>query len=318
MNDFKSRNLGTLALVVGVAMMIGAPADAQRRSRGGSRGARTHQTPPATTVAPKQTTPDQRSMAEERTGRQAAGQQPQELKKVPPKSGGLAKGLIGGLVAGGLIGALMGGGRGSLAGGGLFMALMQVALIGGLIWFLLRMFRRRTHPAARGDATQTSFVRMEQRTAPMPTGSHGYSGAARTTPNDEIEIRDSDKQEFERLLVEVKDAFGREDYARLRELTTPEIMSYLAEEISQNAVNGHRNSVSGTQLIGAEVAEAWREGSTDYATIAMRHESIDLIVDRNSGAIIEGDAARPRQATELWTFVREANDPWRLSAIQHV
>lgn len=77
-----------------------------------------------------------------------------------------------------------------------------------------------------------------------------------------------------------------------------------------------RNNVMGTQLIDAEVAEAWREDSTDYATIAMRYESIDVMLDRRSGAVIEGDPTRPTQATELWTFAREANGSWRLSAVQ--
>lgn len=299
-------------MVVAAAMMIGAPADAQRR-RGGNRGARTHQAPPPTAVAPGQTAPAQRSMTPKPYGSPAAAQ-----RKALPKSRGLTRGLIGGLVAGGLIGALMGGGMGALAGAGMFMALIQAALIGGLIWLLFRMFRRRpAHPVSYGSAMQAPFVATEPRPAPMPAPSQGFSAAPPFAATHEIEIFAGDRQAFEHLLVEVKNAFGREDYARLRELTTAEMMSYLAEELGQNAMNGHHNSVSGTRLIDAEVAEAWREGSTAYATIAMRHESIDVILDRNNGAIVEGDPARPRQATELWTFVREASGPWRLSAIQH-
>lgn len=156
----------------------------------------------------------------------------------------------------------------------------------------------------------------EPRPGPTPTRSHGFSGAPLATPDQDIEIHDGDKQAFERLLVEVQDAFGQEDYAGLRERTTPEIMSYFAEELSQNATNGRRNNVSATRLLDAEVAEAWREGSTDYATIAMRYESIDVVLDRNIGTVIEGDPTRPTRATELWTFAREANRPWRLSSVQ--
>lgn len=64
------------------------------------------------------------------------------------------------------------------------------------------------------------------------------------------------------------------------------------------------------------MAEAWREGDRDYATAAMRYEAIDVVRDRTSGAVLEGDPARPLQTTELWTFVRQGGGAWKLSAIQ--
>ena len=131
-----------------------------------------------------------------------------------------------------------------------------------------------------------------------------------------MEIQANDKEAFERLLIEVQDAFGREDYGMLRACTTPEVMSYLAEELSQNATKGQRNEVSGTELLEAEVAESWSENGSDYATIAMQYQSIDIMRDRNTGAVIDGDPSTPSRTTELWTFVRDANNAWRLSAIQ--
>ena len=53
-----------------------------------------------------------------------------------------------------------------------------------------------------------------------------------------------------------------------------------------------------------------------YATAALRYSSIDVMVDRQSGAVLEGDADRPTETTELWTFVRHPNEGWKLSAIQ--
>ena len=37
-----------------------------------------------------------------------------------------------------------------------------------------------------------------------------------------------------------------------------------------------------------------------------------------TGAVVEGDADRPTETTELWTFVRHPNEGWKLSAIQQV
>ena len=142
---------------------------------------------------------------------------------------------------------------------------------------------------------------------------------ASAPPTDaELALSSADQETFERLLVELQNAFGHEDYARLRTITTPEIMSYLAEELSDNATHGRRNEVTGTRLFDGEVSEAWREEGADYATIALRYESIDVMRDRTSGAILSGDAGRPTETTELWTFVRPVGTSggWKVSAIQ--
>jgi predicted lipid-binding transport protein (Tim44 family) len=137
-----------------------------------------------------------------------------------------------------------------------------------------------------------------------------------TGPAWEIPIEAADQAAFETLLKEIQDAFGREDYAGLRERCTPEVMGYLAEELSDNATHGKKNEVTGTRLLQADVGEAWRENDIDYATAAMRYESIDLMRDRTSGAVLSGDPNTPSQTTELWTFARHIGGPWKLSAIQ--
>jgi predicted lipid-binding transport protein (Tim44 family) len=322
MSRFNTGNLGAIALGLSAVVMLTVPheADARRGGSFGSRGARTFQAPPKTQVAPRQSAPVQRSMTEKSANPAAA----QSARTAPAnRGGGMAKGLIGGLIAGGLIGALLGGGLGSLAGSGMLMALLQVALIGGAAFLLIRMFRRRQGQApamagAHGGAMPSPFANMAPRQDFTPAPSRGFSAApvAAAATGGDLPIDDADRAAFERLLVEVQDAFGKEDYARLRERTTPEVMSYFAEELGQNATSGRRNEVSGTQLLDAEVAEAWSEGADDYATIAMRYESIDVMRDRTTGAVIEGNPDRPTQVTELWTFKRDPDGSWRLSAVQ--
>jgi predicted lipid-binding transport protein (Tim44 family) len=240
--------------------------------------------------------------------------QPQPTRRF----GGIGRGLIGGLIAGGLIGALMGHGSGwgmgyGRMGGGLIIGLIQLLILGGLIWFVVGLFRRNSVPSDgslyRQDVPQ--FGTDQSYNAPT-AGPYG----AQPQPMMEFAITDGDKADFERLLEEVQDAFGREDFGRLRELTTPEVMSYLSEELSQNATSGQRNEVSATRLIDAEIAEAWREANVEYATIAMRYESIDVMRDRASGAVVSGDPRYPTEANELWTFVRPIGGAWKLSAIQ--
>ena len=232
--------------------------------------------------------------------------------------GGLGGGLVGGLIAGGLIGSMMGhgggwgGGYGGM-GGSLIISLIQLLALGGLIWFVVGLFRRKSSPSEGSSFGQNiSQFGSSQPVGGPPAGSF----AAQTPAVVEMVISESDKATFERLLNDVQDAFGREDYGRLRELTTPEIMSYLSEELSQNATSGRRNDVSATRLIDAQVSEAWQEDDVDYATIAMRYESIDVMRDRTSNAVVSGDPHNLTETTELWTFVRPAAGAWKLSAIQ--
>lgn len=315
----KTRNASVIAMCLAVFAMVAEPADARRNF--GSRGSRTAVAPPPTAVAPKQVAPVQRSTTERPAPAQAAGASRPGAAQ-PNKFGGLAKGLIGGLVAGGLLGMLMGNGFGAFNGSGILMALLQVAMIGGLIWFALRLFRRRSvaAPAGAGMAqfAGAPFSGANQGGFPAQGGfaAEPRSMAAATVVSHELAITRDDQKSFEHLLMEVQEALSAEDYARLRACSTPEVMSYLAEELSQNATRGLRNEISAIKLLEAEVAEAWSEGAEDYATIAMLYERIDVMRDRQSGVAVEGDADHPSRSTELWTFVRCAPHSWRLSAIQ--
>jgi predicted lipid-binding transport protein (Tim44 family) len=102
----------------------------------------------------------------------------------------------------------------------------------------------------------------------------------------------------------------------LRRLATPEMVSYLSEELADNAKNGIRNEVSNVSLLEADIAESWREDDRDYATAALRYESLDVMRDRATGKIVAGEADRPTETTELWTFTRQNGGDWKLAAIQ--
>jgi predicted lipid-binding transport protein (Tim44 family) len=236
------------------------------------------------------------------------------LQRRPGLFGGFGGGLLTGLLAGGLIGHFFGHGYGygwgGNAGGGLLAMLFQLALVGGGIWLVMRLFRRRSDvPPAQYDP-QPSYQPSNFADAPN-YASAGLGG--------EIAITAADQETFERLLLQLQDAFSKEDYGRLREITTPEVMSYLAEELSDNATHGRRNDVSATRLLDGEVSEAWNEDGKDYATIVMRYESVDVMRDRSTSGLVSGEPRHPTETTELWTFVRQAGNwgsSWKVSAIQ--
>jgi predicted lipid-binding transport protein (Tim44 family) len=69
------------------------------------------------------------------------------------------------------------------------------------------------------------------------------------------------------------------------------------------------------RLEQGDLAEAWREGASEYATVAMRFSLVDRTLDRATGQMVEGSQQR-QEATELWTFMRSGGGRWILSAIQ--
>jgi len=319
----RSRFATVLTGALALSILVGAPAEARRGGSFGSRGARTYSAPPPTKTAPQQTAPVERSMTAQPPGytqnRPASAATPTQAA-APRRPGlGMAGGLLAGLVTGGLIGALLGHGLGGM--GGMFAAVLQGLLLAAVVMLAIRLFRRRQTPApvsagASGYAYAGGPGYDADGAAARPQWTGGASAAPQQDPGLDISVTMADRETFQRMLSEVQEAFSREDYGALRELTTPEVMSYLAEELSQNATQGRRNDVSGTRLLSADIAEAWREGDVEYATAAMNYESIDVMRDRDTGRVLEGDPDHPTTTTELWTFTRRNGGAWKLSAIQ--
>lgn len=323
-----------IGLVVSLAAVDFAEARRAGSSGFGSRGTRTYSAPPSTNTAPGTSAPIQRSMTPNTqqnnatnpgmaAGQQAAGQQARR-----GLFGGFGGGILGGLFLGGLFGMMMGNGFGGMAG--MLGMLFQMLLIGGLIFFLMRMFARRSQPASGPSAgnagryaydapnAQGSGFKIPQ----MGAGATAAASAAASRPRvaskatDEIGITNADLDRFEALLKDVQTAYGAEDYAKLRALATPEAMSYLAEELGENATQGVRNDVTDVQLLQGDLAESWRENGQEFATVALRYQSVDVMRNRNTGAVAHGDPSTPTESTEIWTFVRKPGEDWKLSAIQ--
>jgi predicted lipid-binding transport protein (Tim44 family) len=132
-----------------------------------------------------------------------------------------------------------------------------------------------------------------------------------------LEINEQDYQAFERLLGDVQTAWSGEDVNKLHTIATPEMVSYFTQDLKEYADRGVVNKVSDVKLLQGDLAESWREGQTDYATLAMRFALVDKTVERATGRVVDGSET-PIEATEVWTFARRPGGTWELSAIQQV
>jgi predicted lipid-binding transport protein (Tim44 family) len=222
-------------------------------------------------------------------------------------------GLFGGLAAGflgaGLLGMLFGGGMFGGIGG--FSSIIGLVLQIGLIVLLVRLamswWQRR-------QVAQTAFAG-----GPSPLSAQATSGSGMGfglgSGSAPVQILPADYEAFERLLGETQDAWSNEDVARLHTLATPEMVSYFVRDLEQNKAENVVNKVAGTRLLQGDLAEAWREGDTDYASVAMRYSLVDTTLDRATGRVVKGNG-QPEEVTEVWTFLRPRGGNWELSAIQ--
>jgi predicted lipid-binding transport protein (Tim44 family) len=143
---------------------------------------------------------------------------------------------------------------------------------------------------------------------PVPMG-----GGVAAAP---VSIAQGDYQQFEQLLTQVNAAWSKGDLATLGRVATPEMVRYFSDDLAALSARGWKNETRDVKLEQGDLAEAWREGAREYATVAMRFSLVDVTREVATGRVTEGDPNARTQATELWTFVRTQGGPWQLSAIQ--
>ena len=300
--------LAVLAVAAVFALVIG-DADARPRANFGSRGTKTFSAPPPTATAPNAAAPINRTMTQ--PGATSTAARPPVAQPAGGMFGrGLLGGLAGGLLGAGLIGMLMGHGfLGGLAGfASILGLLLQVGLIVVVGMLIFRWWQRRQHP-------QAAYAGMPRDMGVQPPAALGGFGGGAAPAVEPLEIKHEDFETFERLLGEIQTAYGREDLGNLRQYLTPEMVSYYAEELSENASRGVVNEISDVKLLQGDLSESWREGDKEFASVAMRYSLKDRYVDRATGKAADGTDA-PQEATEVWTFTRARGGNWLLSAIQ--
>jgi predicted lipid-binding transport protein (Tim44 family) len=299
-----------LALALPTVMAVSA-ADARVGGGfgSGSRGSRTFSAPPSTSTAPGTAQPFNRTFTQ--PGSPTMGS-PAAAGGGFFNRGGMGRGLLGGLAAGflgaGLFGMLFGGGLFSGLGGlsSILGLLLQIGLIVLVVRLAMSWWQRRNTPAPAYAGGPASGV------GPQPSYRSGFGLGSGSAP---LEIQPADYEAFERLLSEIQAAWSNEDVAKLHTLATPEMVSYFSRDLEGNKARNVINKVTDTKLLQGDLAEAWREGDTDFATVALRFSLVDRTLDRASGRLVDG-SDRPVEVTEVWTFLRPRGSNWELSAIQ--
>ena len=322
--SFRSRFLTTtIAAIAAVSVGVGvADARVGGSKSSGSRGTQSTTPPPATNTAPKPAAPMERSTAPT-TGAATAGAA-QAAK--PGMFGGLGKGLLmGGLMGLGLAGLF--GGFGAF--GAMFGMLLQIALLGGVIFLAYNFFRNRNRPAMASAPANSPMAAANplnpntlarQANPQQASLNGGFGGAAASAPvQPKLDVTPEDFNAFETMLTKAQLSYGRQDRAALPFLATPEMVSYFNDDLDADEAQGVRNELSDVKLVQGDLAESWVEKDAEFATVAMRYALRDAKVDIKSGRVVSGSKTDLQEVTEIWTFRRPRGAPiqaWRISAIQ--
>jgi predicted lipid-binding transport protein (Tim44 family) len=302
-----------LALAVALAPGL-ADARAGSGSSMGSRGMRTYSAPPPTNTSPFTAAPMQRSMTPQAPAAPSYAPSPSMNPGYaqPYRAGSpFMSGLLGGLVGAGIGGLLFGHGMfGGIGGFGSIIGLLIQLLI---LFFIVRLVLRLVFSRQPAFAGFGSYAR--NATPPPGAGQVRNAGPGAGPGAPPVTITRTDYEAFERLLKDVQAAWSAQDLNRLRGLATPEMVGYFGEQLAEQSSQGVRNTVTDVKLEQGDLAEAWSEGSREYATVAMRFSMLDATRDQ-SGRVVAGSDRERTQATELWTFLRSPGGRWVLSAIQ--
>src|SRR6201997_466207 len=165
-------------------------------------------------------------------------------------------------LAGGFIGSWLFGHAGYAAEGGggsagsMLGMLLQLLIIGLLIYFVVRLFRGWAFAGgSRGGG------------ALWPPRSAGAAAAPiRRDPGRDTNLSDDDLDAFQVLHRAVQEAWSNGDLGQLRRLMTPEMLGYFSEELTRNASRGMRNVVANVELMKGDLKESWEEDERQYAT----------------------------------------------------
>ena len=140
-------------------------------------------------------------------------------------------------------------------------------------------------------------------------------GAPAPDAGEAIEIKPADFDAFERTLDRGAERLQQRGRRRAAAAHDAGDAVLLLGGALRECGRGVVNKLSDVKLLQGDLAEAWREGDDEYATVAMRYSQVDKLIDRASGRVVEGGDT-PDEGVEYWTFRRADGGAWMVSAIQ--
>jgi predicted lipid-binding transport protein (Tim44 family) len=232
----------------------------------------------------------------------------QTSPQMPGAASGMGRwgGMLGGLVAGSLIGSLLFGGGMHGAGG---IGLLDIALIGGGLFLLMRVLRARRMATAGASAGESmSFDR-----GPAQSWGHsGYDPAADPAPASTAQPSippGFDSDEFlkgaKAIYTRLQSSWDQRDLDDIRQFTAPDVFEEIQRQFQEDPTPGKTELL----LINPKILEVRELDGQIVASVLY-----DVMMR-------EASTEMGRQVREIWHFSRAVDNPkgfWVLEGIQQV
>ncbi|MDX8402211.1 MAG: Tim44-like domain-containing protein [Mariprofundaceae bacterium] len=193
---------------------------------------------------------------------------------------GMMGGLLGGLLVGGLIGSL-------IAGGGFQgVNLLDILVLGGLLWLGFTLLRRKATPP------RTPHVSAKRTTDRPGIDEAHFLNAARE------------------IFLRMQRAWDAGDIEDIRRFSTPEVAETIAGMMKED--EQHDTEVL---TLNAAIADAWFEDGREYVAVAFDA----ALRERTRDASGPETDQHEHQIREIWTFTHDpaSEDPtWYLAGIE--
>lgn len=237
---------------------------------------------------------------------------------IPRSNTGLFSGLFGGLLAGTMLGSLFGG---SGMAGGMMGGFMNLLLLGLLVYFGVRMFRRFTsQPSPRNEQSPRT---MNYSNTAADSRAYGQGGSvwdsllsqpqdvsAQQQAQPGLDIpADFNEEEFLRgaklAYTRMQDSWDRRDLDDIAAFATEDVMQKLRKHAQEDPNPGKTELL----LVNASILEVREEDSLTRVAVYF-----DVIMREDQ------NAKHPEQVREIWHFVcsRKDGDSWKLDGIQQL
>ena len=303
----------------------------------GSRGARSFSSPQMPS-SPSRVSPGVGSPSQSPLSRNPAQPSGGFFSRSPflqGMAGGLAGGMLGSLLFGG-VGHASPGGHG---GGGI--GLMDIAILGLIVYLAYRFFRKRRlqNAAAPGYYTTAdappSSVEPPYSQTPYSQNVQPYSyGEVPGTPPPYGEVEQGieqlrrhdpyfDEEKFKEtaqdLFFRIQAGWMNRSLEGIENILTREMAEFFQREFESMKQKGIINRLENIAIRRVELTEAWQEPGKDFITVLFTANLLDYTVDAATREVVKGDRLNPVKFQEFWTFCRESGAPgWRLSAISQM
>ncbi|OQY43428.1 MAG: hypothetical protein B6240_12430 [Desulfobacteraceae bacterium 4572_87] len=248
--------------------------------------------------------------------------------------GGLLGGAIGSMLFGGVgHGAGMGGGG---AGGGGGIGLLEILIIGGLIYFLYRKFSGKNRSKSKRslfsspDTQSASGGGYADASAPpsrppdmapgnipdMASGDPVVEELATVRHHDPGFDPESFKEFAQDVFFKVQAAWTRRDISVMKQYLGVQLLGEYEQHFADLKAKGQENRLENIAVRKVDIVDMGEMGGEPFVIIQFRANLLDYTVDEVTGNVIEGSSSEPVKFLERWAFSKSASSDWKLEGIQ--